>query len=63
MKDIFTPKRDPKIRLYDIFVKHHKSARYRGKSVIALGRKIWHRLPSDVKSLALISKFKEYMRT
>ena len=28
MKYIFTPKRDPKIRPYDILVKHHKSARY-----------------------------------
>ena len=39
MKDKFTPKRDPKIRPYDILVKHHKSAKYSDKSLIALSPK------------------------
>ena len=63
MKDIFTPKRDPKIRPYDIFVKHHKSAKYGDKSLIALGPKIWNQLLSNVKSLTFITKLKEYIRT
>ena len=37
MKDILTPKRNPKIRPFDILVKHHKSEKYVDKSVIALG--------------------------
>ena len=56
MKDTFTPKRDPKIGPYDILVKHHKSAKYGDKSWIALGRKIWNQLPSNVKSLTSVTK-------
>ena len=51
MKDIFAPK------------KHHKSAKYDDKSLIALSSKIWNQLPSNVKSLTFITKFKEYIRT
>ena len=40
MKDIFTPKYDPKIRLFHVLVKHYKSAKYGDKSLIALGPKI-----------------------
>ena len=61
MKDIFTPKADPKIRPYDILVKHHKSAKYGDKSLIALGPKIWNQLPSNVKSLNSITNFREYI--
>ena len=50
MKDIFTPKRDPKIRPFDILVKHNKPAKYDDKSLIALGPQIWNQLPSNVKS-------------
>ena len=39
MKDKFTLKRDPKIRPYDILVKHYKSAKYSDKSLIALSPK------------------------
>ena len=63
MKDIFTPKRDPKVWLYDIIVKHHKSAKYGDKSLIALGPKIWNQLSRNVKFLTSITKFKEYIRT
>ena len=51
MKDIFAPK------------KHPKSAKYDDKSLIALNSKIWNQLPSNVKSLTFITKFKEYIRT
>ena len=44
MKDIFTPKRDPKIRPIDILVKHHKPSKYGEKRLIALGLKIWNQL-------------------
>ena len=63
MKEIFTPKRDPKIRPYDILVEHHNSAEYGDKSFIALGPKIWNQFPFNVKSLTSIIKFKEYIRT
>ena len=61
MKDIFTPKRDPKIRPYDILVKHRKSENYGDKNLI--GPKIWNQLPYNVKSLASITKCTEYIRT
>ena len=55
-KTYFT-KRDPKIRPYDIIVRHSKSAKYDDESLIPLGPKVWNQLPSSVKSLT--SKFKE----
>ena len=63
MKDISTPKRDPKIRPSDILVKHHKSARYGDKILIASVPGIWNQLPSNVKSLTSTTKFKEHIRT
>ena len=63
MKYIFTPKRDPKIKPFDILVKHHKSAEYGDKSLKVQGPKIWNQLTSNVKSLTSITKFKEYVRT
>ena len=56
MKEIFTPKRDPKIRSYDILVEHHNSAKYGDKSCIALGPKIWNQFPCNVKSITCIIK-------
>ena len=41
MKDMFTPKRNSKIRPYDILVKYHKSRKYGDKSLIVLGPKIY----------------------
>ena len=35
LKDIFTPKRDPKSRPHDILGKHHNSAKYGDKSLIS----------------------------
>ena len=59
MKDTFTTKKDPKIRPCVILVKHHKSAEYGDKSLIALVLKMWNLLPSTIKSLAS----KECIRT
>ena len=56
MKEIFTPKRDPKSRPYDILVEHHNSAKYGHKSCIALGPKIWNQFPCNVKSITCIIK-------
>ena len=36
MQDLFTPKKNPKIRPYDILDKHHESAKYDDKILIAL---------------------------
>ena len=62
MKDIFTPRSDPKVRPIEIFVKHHMSTKYDCRSLIALGLEIWNQIPSNVKSLRSITKFKEYIR-
>ena len=63
MKDIFTPKRDPKIRSFNILVKHQKSAKYGHKILIVLGPKIWNQLTFNVKPLETITEFKEYIKT
>ena len=60
MKEIFTPKT---IRSCDIFAKNHKFGKCGDKCLLALDLKIWNQLPSNVKSLTSISKFKEYIRT
>ena len=57
------PKRDPQIRPFDILVKYRKSTKYGDKCLKALDPKIWNQLPSNVKSLTCITKFKEYTRT
>ena len=49
MKDIFTPKRDPKIRPHDILVKHHKSTKYADKSLISFR-------PENMESTSFQSK-------
>ena len=56
MKDIFNSKSDPKIRPSEVLGKHHKSAKYGDKSLIALGTKIWNQPFSDVKYLTSITK-------
>ena len=45
------------------FIRHHESAKYGDKSLIALGLKIRNSLPSNVKSLTSIAKFKKYVRS
>ena len=48
MKNIFTPETNPEILPHDIIVKHHNTATYGGKSLSALGPKIWNkRLQND----------------
>ena len=63
MKDIFTPKTNVKIRPNDTIVRHHNIATYGDKGLTALGPKIWNKLPTNIKSLTSITKFKEYIRT
>ena len=63
MNNIFTPKTNAKIRTHDIIVRHHNTATYGDKSLTALGPKICNKLPTNVKSLTSITKFKEYIRT
>ena len=63
MKNIFTPKRNAKLRPHDIIIRHHNTATYGDKSLTALGPKICNNLPTNIKSLTSIAKFKEYIRT
>ena len=63
MKNIFTPKTITKIRPHDIIVRLHNTATYGNKSLTALGPKVWNKVPTNIKSLTSITKFKEYMRT
>ena len=63
MKSIFTPKTNAKkLRPHDIMVRHN-TAIYGDKSLTALGRKIWNKLPTNITSLTSITKFKEYIKT
>ena len=61
MKDILTPKLDPKVRPNDILVKHHNTIRYGTKSLNTWGPKIWDQLTEDIKSDTSYTKFKKYI--
>ena len=63
MKNVFISKRNAKTRPHDIIVRHHNFATEGDNSLTALGRKIWSKLPANIKSLTSITKFKEYIRT
>ena len=63
MKNIFTPKTNAKIRPHDIIPRHHNTATYGDKKLTALGPKIWSKLPTNIKSLTSITKFKGFIRT
>ena len=63
MKNIFTPKTNAKIRPHDIIVRHHNTATYGDKSLTVLGPTIWNKLPTNIKSLTSMTKFKEYIIT
>ena len=63
MKNVFISKRNAKTRPHDIIVRHHTFATEGDNSLTALGRKIWSKLPTNIKSLTSITKFKEYIRT
>ena len=58
VKDISKPKLHPKVRPYNILVKHHNTMTYGTKSVKTLGLKIWNQLPEDIKSEKSYTKFK-----
>ena len=62
-KNIFTPKTNAKIRPHDIIVRYHNTAIYVDKRLTALGTKIWNKLPTNIKSLTSITKFKKFTRT
>ena len=61
MNDIFTPKLHPKVRPYEILVKHHNTMTYGTKNLKTLGPKIWNQLPEDFKSETSYTKFNEYI--
>ena len=63
MKNIFTPKLHPKVRLNDILIKHHKTITYGTKSLKTLSPKIWNQLPEDIKSETSYTNCKEYVET
>ena len=65
MKNIFTPKKTRKnmTTWYHSHNNHHNTATYSDKSSIALGPNMWNKLPTNVKSLTSITKFKEYIKT
>ena len=56
MKNIFTPKTNAKIQPHDVIVRHHNTATYGSKSLIAPGPKIWNKLPTNIKSLTSNNK-------
>ena len=58
MNTIFTPKTSAKIRPHDIIARHHNTATYGDKSLIALGPKIREKLPTNINSLTSASKVK-----
>ena len=63
MKNIFSPKTNAKIRPHDIIIRHHNTATYGDKGLTALRTKIWNKLPTNIRSLTSITKFKECIRT
>ena len=63
MKNIFSRKTNAKIQPHDIIVRHRNAATYGDKSLTALRLKMWNKLPTNIKSLTSITKFKEYIRT
>ena len=58
LKDLIL-KVNPKIRLIDNLVIHHKTASYVDKSLATLSRQIWNKLLSNIKAGTLLTKFKE----
>ena len=63
MKNIFTPKISAKIGPHGVIVRHHNTATYCDKSLATPGPKTWNKLPTNIKSLTSITKFKEHIRT
>ena len=61
MKNIFTPNSNAKRQPCDVF-RHHNTATYSNNSLTALRPKIWNKLPTKVKLLTSVTKFKEYIR-
>ena len=49
MKTIFTSKTNSRVRPFDLLVKNRNTEKYGSKSLMALGPKIWNRLPEKIK--------------
>ena len=63
VKNIFTPKDNPKVKHNDIIVKCINTSRFGTQSLRSLGPKIWNNLPSNIKSEKSFPKIKEYIKT
>ena len=48
-KNIYTRKTKAKKGPHNIIARHHNAATYVDKSLIALGSKIWNKLPANIK--------------
>ena len=62
MKTIFTFKTNSRVRPFDLLVKNRSTEKYGSKSLMALGPKIWNRLPENIKKEASFGKVKEYLK-
>ena len=49
MKTIFTSKTNARVRPFDLLFKSRNTEKYGSKSLMALGPKIWNRLPEKIK--------------
>ena len=62
MKNIVTPNEISKV-WNNIMVNRINTRRFGNQSLRSLGPKIWHNLPSNIKSETSFPKFKEYIKT
>ena len=60
MKNIFTPKKNAKVRQNDIIAKRINTSRFGTQSLWSLGPKIWTKLPSNIKPETSFPQFKTY---
>ena len=56
MKTIFTFKTNSRVRRFDLLVKNRSTEKYGSKSLMALGPKIWNRLPENIKKKHPLAK-------
>ena len=62
MKNIFTSKKNSRVRPFDLLVKNRNTEKCGSKSLMAQGPKIWNALPENMKKEASLSKFKEHIK-
>ena len=63
MKNIFKPKSNTIIRLFEIIVNARKTTKFGNKSLIVLGPKIWNQIPTEIKSETSFLRSEEYFKT